>query len=183
MGRWGCVMGDAKRRRDAVSYRQPWPQDLHRCPKCQGRRTSVEMAAPMGLSHVPTLMGVCIDCKTMWEAYPADWQHDAVGATPCDNCAFGKGSPESSDREAWLSMLAKLRMGQEFRCHKGAPMIIDNEAGTIEFDAAWVKLWGRTCAGFLKAMQQWPDWLDNRFSVVHVSTRYDQDKFFGADDE
>lgn len=168
-------MGDARRRAQALAYFQPWPEDFHVCPACRSRRTSVALAPALGLSHVPTLVGVCGACKAMWEAYPADWEHDAVEAGPCDNCAFAKGSPESADREGWLSLLAKLRMGHEFRCHKGAPVIVDLAASTIEFDADWVNRHGRTCAGFLKAMQQWPDWLERRYSVLHVSTAHDQD--------
>jgi hypothetical protein len=117
----------------------------------------------MGLSHVPTLMGVCLDCSAVWEAYPADWKHDVVEATPCDNCAFKKGSPEQSDKEAWLELIAKLRAGGDFRCHKGAPILIDKSAGTVEFDECWVQRRGRTCAGFIRAVWQWPDWLKNRY--------------------
>lgn len=156
-------MGDAKRRAEALAFRQPWPEDLHRCPRCSGRRTAVEKGPPMGLSHVPTLYGVCADCKTLWEAYPPDWKHDAVEAQPCDNCAFAKGSPESADRDGWVALLASLKAGREFKCHKGAPIHLDTEAGTVEFDEAWVNRHGRTCAGFLKAMQKWPDWFKNRF--------------------
>lgn len=142
----------------------------------------IEVAPAMGLSHIPTRLGACADCKTVWEAFPPGWQHDVVSAEPCDNCAFAAGSPESQDKEGWKSLLAKLRHGQEFKCHKGAPMILAAEAGTVEFDEVWVKRHGRTCAGFLRAMQQWPDWLENRFSVLHVSTTYDQDRLIGGGD-
>lgn len=163
-------MGEAKDRVRALVAGEPWPQDRHRCPRCHGRRTVVAVGEPMGLSHVPTLYGTCADCKTLWEAFPADWRHDVVEAAPCDNCAFAKGSPESEDREAWRQLLAQLKAGQEFKCHKGAPMVIDDAAGTIEFDALWVRRHGRMCAGFLKAMQAWPDWLGNRFGVDAVSS-------------
>jgi hypothetical protein len=159
-------MGDAKRRQQALAWGQPWPEDFHRCPKCQSRRTGVEKAPAMGLSHVPTIMAVCRDCRTIWEAYPADWKHDVVEASPCDNCAFAKGSPESADRQGWLELLAKLRAGGAFNCHKGAPILIDAEAGTVEFDADWVNRHGRSCAGFVRVMQKWPDWLDRRFGVL-----------------
>lgn len=173
-------MGDARQRQQALAFGQPWPEDRSRCPSCHSRRTAASMAPAMGLSHIPTLMGVCADCKTLWEAFPPDWKHDPVEASPCDNCAFAKGSPESEDREAWRSMLAKLRMGQEFRCHKGAPIIIDNEGNFIEFDAAWVNRKGRMCAGFLRAMQQWPDWLERHVEGRHVLTKYDQDRLIGG---
>lgn len=162
-------MGEAKRRRDGLAWGQPLPQDLHRCPSCRSHRTMIERAPAMGLSHVPTLMGVCADCKTLWEAYPPGWDHDPVGAEPCDNCAFSKGSPESQDREGWLELLTKLQAGGTFNCHKGAPLIIDTAAGTVEFDEAWVQRYGRTCAGFVKAMQRWSDWLDRRFGHLGVT--------------
>jgi hypothetical protein len=176
-------MGEARLRAEALARHQPLPQDLHRCPKCAGRRTIVEMAQAMAMSHIPTLMGICADCKTVWEAFPPGWKHDVVEGEPCDNCAFAKGSPESQDREEWRSLLAKLRMGQEFKCHKGAPLIIDLETGAAEFDEAWVLRYGRMCAGFLRAMQQWPDWLDNYLTVRHVLTKLDQDKLLALQPE
>lgn len=169
-------MGEAKRRREGLAWGQPLPQDYHRCPSCKGRRTLVERTAPMGLSHVSTLMGFCGDCKTIWEAFPPDWSHDAVTAAPCDNCAFAKGSPESSDRQGWLELLAKLRAGGSFKCHKGAPILFDHEAGTVEFDAAWVNRYGRSCAGFVKIIAAWPDWLGRHLSVAHVLTTVEQDR-------
>lgn len=162
-------MGEARTRRLALERRQPLPQDLHRCPACLGRRTTVELAPALGLSHVPTRLGVCADCRAIWEAFPEDWRHDAVEAAPCDNCAFAKGSPEAADKEGWLALLAELRGGREFRCHKGAPILIDDAAGTIAFDEAWVQRHGRTCAGFLRAMQQWPDWLENRYPELKAA--------------
>jgi len=154
-------MGAAKLRRDAIAAGQPWPEDFHLCPRCRSRDTKVEMMIPPGLSEIPTLVGVC-RCGAAWEAYPADWSHDAVEAQPCDNCAFRAGSPESRDKEAWRAFLADLRTGREFRCHKGAPILIDREALTIEFDADWIRKHGRTCAGFVRVLQSWPDWIARR---------------------
>lgn len=176
-------MGEAKARACALRAFQPWPEDFHLCPSCRSRRTVVRMDAPLALSHVATLLGVCADCEAVWEAFPPDWSHDAVAAAPCDNCAFSKGSPGSEDREAWKSLLAKLKLGQEFKCHKGAPILIDKATGTVEFDANWVRLHGRSCAGFVRAMQAWPDWLEHRFSVLHVSTVHDQDQLGGSGDQ
>ena len=174
-------MGDAKRRAEARLVGQPWAQDLHRCPACASRNVVVGDAPAMGLSHVGTLYGACRDCRTSWEAFPADWKHDAVEASPCDNCAFAPGAPEQADRHGWRSLLAKLKLGTEFRCHKGAPLIIDEATGTVEFDGDWINQHGRTCAGFLRVMQQWPDWLENRVSApVHVLTTHDQDLITGG---
>lgn len=172
-------MGQGNQRRKALARGKPWPEDLHRCPHCLSRRTAVEPGPPMALSHVPTLYGVCADCKTMWEAFPPGWSHDVCEAQPCDNCAFRPGAPEHEDTAEWRSLLAKLRMGHEFKCHKGAPLIIDAEASTIEFDAAWVNHKGRTCAGFHRAVMTRGDWLENRMTVAHVLTTHDQDKLMG----
>lgn len=172
-------MGQAAKRREALALGQPWPEDFHLCPRCGSRSTVISVAPAMALSHLPTLMGVCRDCRTAWEAYPPGWKHDAVEAEPCDNCAFRKGSPESQDRAEWKSMLAKLRAGEMFKCHKGAPLIFSEAPGSIEFDVDWVTKHGRTCAGFLRAMRQWPDWLENRLTVRHVLTTHDQDKLLG----
>lgn len=158
-------MGESSRRRRALAVGEPWPEDFHVCPTCGSRDTKAVDSPAMALTRVPTLIGVCRACQAFWEAYPADWKHDAVEAEPCDNCAFRKGSPESEDREGWRALLADLRKGREFRCHKGAPMLIDQAATTVEFDSAWIRTKGRSCAGFLRAMQQWADWLDNRYGV------------------
>lgn len=174
-------MGEARSRRLALQRGQPLPEDLHRCPDCHGHRTAVEMApSQIAMSHVPTLMGVCADCGAFWEAYPPGWKHDAVDGEPCDNCAFRPGSPESEDKAEWKSLLAKLRAGQEFKCHKGAPILLDKKTGAVEFDAAWVQRNGRTCVGFLRAMWKWGDWLENRYGVLHVLTKHDQEKLLGG---
>ncbi len=172
-------MGQAKRRADALRRFQPLADDLHVCPdrNCRSRDTVVRhMDADILMSHVGTLMGVCRTCGVLWEAFPPGWQHDVVGADPCDNCAFRPGAPEHRDGNEWRSMLAKLKAGQEFKCHKGAPIRIDAEAGTRGFDEAWVRMWGRTCAGFHKAIQTKGTWLENRIGVLHVLTVQDQDQ-------
>lgn len=157
-------MGDAARRRAALAAFQPLPPDLHVCPACRGRKTRVEpMPAELAMSHLETPVGVCADCGAFWEAYPDDWSHDAVAAEPCDNCAFRPGSPEIRDRDGWRALLAELRAGREFKCHKGAPILLDAGDGAIGFDEAWVRRRGRTCAGFLRALRRWPDWLENRY--------------------
>lgn len=170
-------MGDAKRRRDALARFEPEPQDLHVCPACRSRRTVVQDGPPLALSHVPTLYGVCADCKAFWEAYPPSWSHDVCDGSPCDNCAFSAGSPESQDKPEWKSLLAKLKLGQEFKCHKGAPILVDQESGSVEFDEAWVRRHGRTCVGFHRAIMTLPDWLANRYpGLAHVLSTHDQDK-------
>lgn len=155
-------MGDARRRAMALAHGQPWPEDFDRCPACRGRNTRVADGPAMALSHVPTRYGVCADCETFWEAYPAGWSHDVCEAAPCDNCAFSKDSPEIAG-EGWKTLLTELRNGGEFRCHKGAPIRIDNPAGTVEFDAGWTARHGRTCAGFHRAIMTRPAWFAARY--------------------
>lgn len=116
----------------------------------------------MALSHVPTLFAACADCETLWEAYPPGWSHDVCEADPCDNCAFAQGSPEATG-DGWKELLRKLRAGEEFRCHKGAPILIDQEASTVEFDAGWITRHGRTCAGFHRAIMTKPAWFAARY--------------------
>lgn len=179
-------MGEARDRQLALVRGQPFGPDLHRCPICFSRRTVVDQAPAIALSHVPTLMALCADCGAVWEAFPPGWSHDVVEGEPCDNCAFRQGSPESQDKAAWRSMLAKLRHGgQEFRCHKGAPILIteatDDHLASAEFDEPWVQRHGRTCAGFYRVMRQWPDWLDNRYRGAHVVTTFDQDRLLSVD--
>jgi hypothetical protein len=38
---------------------------------------------------------------------------------PCNNCAFRPGSPEQVDIPKWKEMIAALRAGVAFHCHKG----------------------------------------------------------------
>jgi hypothetical protein len=175
-------MGYAKLRRDALRRRQPLPEDFHVCPTCRSRDTRVAMMpAKLAMSHAPTLTGVCVPCGTFWEAYPPGWTHDVVGAEPCDNCAFRPGSPESQDKAEWKSLLAKLKAGGMFNCHKGAPILL-GEDGSISFDERWVQLFGRTCAGFHRAIMTRGDWLENRLGgLVHVLTKHDQDALLGED--
>jgi hypothetical protein len=141
-------MGAAKRRADAYGSATP-----HRpprvCPKCKSIRIERTTLPPTALSHQPTAYDLCRDCACVWEAYPDDWCEDVVGAASCDNCAFRSGSPEQQNPDEWRALVAELRAGREFRCHKGAP-ILNLIEGKVEFDAAWVQRRGRKCAGFMR---------------------------------
>ena len=141
-------MGEAKRRREAFMEARPWvPPRV--CPRCKSIRI-VRNTLP-GASGTPTDYDCCRDCGTAWEAYPSDWCEDVVGATPCDNCAFRPGSPEQADPKEWKKLIMLLKSGQEFRCHKGAPIIgLDKDPPEIEFDAEWIGRRGRRCAGFMQ---------------------------------
>lgn len=50
--------------------------------------------------------------------------------TPCDNCAFRKGSPEQRDPEKWQSLRDAVGYGTgRFYCHKGVPIDPENGVG------------------------------------------------------
>jgi hypothetical protein len=165
-------MGEAKRRAEAYGAAKPYvPPRV--CPVCKSVRIARADLPPTGLSHVGTVYDCCRECGAVWEAYPADWCEDVVGAQPCDNCAFRPGAPEHNDPVAWKALIATLRAGGEFRCHKGAPILGLNlntqtpapGAGMVsgEFDAAWVNRRGRPCAGFMRMVwalnAKGEDWL------------------------
>jgi hypothetical protein len=159
-------MGEAKRRAEAHAAAIP-----HRpprvCPRCKSIRIT-------RVNQTGTPYDVCRACGTVWEAYPEDWCEDVVGASPCDNCAYRPGSPEQKDAKGWKQLIATLRAGGEFRCHKGAPIHgllggAPNPDGstTVEFDAEWVQRHGRKCAGFIRmvwAMEaKGEDWLARHY--------------------
>lgn len=155
-------MGEAKARADAKAAGRAWRMDL-RCPVCRGREIDRAHERSMAGSDVKTDVAHCRSCNAIWEAYPADWAEDVVGALPCDNCVFRPGSPEIRDRAGWKELLATLKAGGDFRCHKGAPMHVDLATMTAEFDAAWIQKHGRTCAGFHRAVMTRPGWLSARY--------------------
>lgn len=155
-------MGDARNRARALARGQPWPEDFHRCPACRSRNTQVAEGPAMGLSHIPTLYGACGDCAAIWEAFPPGWSHDVCDAGPCDNCAFAPGSPEIKG-DGWKALLRDLKAGREFKCHKGAPILIDKAASTVGFDEGWVARHARTCAGFHRAIMTRPAWFAARY--------------------
>jgi hypothetical protein len=150
-------MGEAKRRAiarfEALPYRPP-----RVCPKCKSIRIARAQLGDAVAQQFDRLTeyDICRECSAVWEAYPDNWCEDVVGAEPCDNCAFRAGSPEQLDGEGWKKLIAQLRAGQEFKCHKGAPIlgVLDErkpgEAAQVEFDAGWVRRHGRTCAGFMR---------------------------------
>jgi hypothetical protein len=107
----------------------------------------------------------CKTCGAIWEPWPDNTSIDDVERAPCDNCAYRAGSAESCDPKQWqeLQNLAKTAANWSFelgttptffQCHKGVPIHIDREAGTIEFDfkAAGRQPLEHSCTGFLKMM-------------------------------
>jgi hypothetical protein len=156
-------MGEAKRRADARYEAKPY-RPPRRCPRCKSTR--IEHKRLMGTSHVETDYDMCLNCATCWEAYPENWCEDVVGAEPCDNCAFRPGSPEQADPEEWKKLVALLKAGREFRCHKGSPILglAPGSDSKVEFDADWVQKHGRTCAGFMRMVWSMRDKGEDWFS-------------------
>jgi hypothetical protein len=163
-------MGEAKRREEAYAAGLP-----HRpprvCPNCKSIRIERATLPATGLLHRKTDYDLCRGCGAVWEAYPDDWCEDVVGADPCDNCAFRPGSPEQADPAEWRKLVALLRSGQEFRCHKGAPILgLTDDPPNTRFDAAWVNRRGRKCAGFMRMVwtmrEKGEDWLGRNLEFV-----------------
>lgn len=159
-------MGEAKRRSDARYSAKPY-RPPRVCPNCKS--IGIERKTLPGINGLMTDYDMCRECATVWEAYPINWCEDVVGAEPCDNCAFRPGSPEQSDPAAWKELVAKLRSGNEFKCHKGAP-IEGLDAGKPEFDEQWIRDRGRLCAGFMHMVwamrEKGESWFENRMAML-----------------
>ena len=108
----------------------------------------------------------CADCNAIWEPWPAGTSIDCVERGPCDNCAYRVGSRESSNPDEWANLKAIAQNAAEFgavpealggkwfSCHKGIPIRLDKENGSIEFDyqSAGIDPFRQSCAGFLRMM-------------------------------
>jgi len=108
-------------------------------------------------------IATCADCRTAWE--PVDdslvWDRSDPCASlsqPCDNCAFRPGSPEQADVPKWKEMIAALRAGAAFHCHKGVPIAPGSEHGfayPLDADGKHAKSKLRLCRGYLNALGKW----------------------------
>jgi hypothetical protein len=116
------------------------------------------------------MIAICGRCWIAWE--PIDeatiWDRDdpqCSGREPCDNCAFRPGSHEQGNTEKWKLMVASLREGAQFYCHKGVPIdprSVDGfaypERTTVAFGHE-VKIKDtskmRLCRGYLNAIGKW----------------------------
>jgi hypothetical protein len=103
-------------------------------------------------------IAICASCRTAWE--PIDgtliWDPSDPSASlsaPCDNCAFRPGSPEQADTAKWKELIAKLRAGGTFHCHKGVPIAPESEDGFAYPKHKPEKL--RLCRGYLNALGKW----------------------------
>lgn len=126
-----------------------------KCPKCG----SGKVAYDPELRHAGYGPGiaVCQNCKVLWEPFAPEQIWDTSDPLcsfkdPCNNCAFRPGSSEQKDRAEWKRMIASLKKGGGFYCHKGVPITSEAEHGFAYpregKDAS--KL--RPCRGYLNAL-------------------------------
>lgn len=128
-----------------------------RCPKCGGTAVSFDPALTAH-GYGPGL-ATCRSCTAVWEPFDMAqiWDPDdpvCAFREPCNNCAFRPGSPEQSDPEKWRDLIAKLRGGAHFYCHKGVPIEPGTEHG-FAYPKERAKL--RLCRGFINAWGRWRD--------------------------
>lgn len=177
-------MGEARRKLDADACGIPRPRDNH-CPACGSTHIADVPTGPMREKYegITCDWQGCIDCKAVWEPFPALYARDPVCAEPCDNCAFRPGSPEQQDTKRWRAMVESLKpdtdyggFGGMFYCHKGVPIDMEKGPGNFRFPQKPVLMDGepvrnsdglvvttedarrmRTCSGFLRMV-----WARNR---------------------
>jgi hypothetical protein len=111
-----------------------------------------------GIKFYGRQIALCANCRTAWE--PVDgtliWDPSDPSASfskPCNNCAFRPESPEQADTAKWKEVIAKLRAGGTFHCHKGVPLDPEGEDGSAYPKDRPEKL--RLCRGYLNALGKW----------------------------
>ena len=149
-------MGEAKRRRDAALSSDHWPGGESRCPRCLGLKVA-KTETPSDLTFHGRVLAICTVCEAIWEPIKETdiWDRTdpyCCGKEPCDNCAFRPGSPEQADTQKWGELIASLKAGGTFYCHKGVPINHKNENG-FDYPSDRRKL--RLCRGYLNALGQW----------------------------
>lgn len=125
------------------------PRDDHegdeagRCGGCGSRDMTT-----FKLCDSERLLGRCGNCGRLQDVETRDWPE----STPCDDCAFRKGSPERADPYRWAEIMEIVERDQPFHCHKGLPF--DPKTGAYEAPDARK---GRVtvCAGWLGARLAW----------------------------
>lgn len=148
----------SRRQRRAAKLERPYPGTGLCCPRCRGGRVVVHDTHGLtDLTFYGRQIATCADCRAAWE--PIDetliWDRSDPCASlsePCDNCAFRPGSPEQADTAKWKEMIASLRAGASFHCHKGVPIAPASEHG-FAYPPEKSKL--RLCRGYLAALGKW----------------------------
>lgn len=154
----------SRRERRAAKIDKPLPGSDRCCPQCGGGHVLVhDTTAMRPLEFYARKIATCADCRIAWE--PANEAHVwdrtdpcASFSEPCDNCAFRPGSPEQADTAKWKEMIASLRAGAAFHCHKGVPLKPDSEHGFAyphDADGKPEKSKLRLCRGYLNALGKW----------------------------
>lgn len=154
----------SRRQRRAAKLERPLPGTARCCPNCGSGRVVVHGTAGISeLKFYGPQIATCADCRTAWE--PIDetliWDRTDPCASlreACDNCAFRPGSPEQADTAEWKKMIASLRAGASFHCHKGVPIDPESEHGFSYphgADGIPNKRKLRLCRGYLSALGRW----------------------------
>jgi hypothetical protein len=154
----------SRRQRRAAKLERPLPGTALCCPRCHGGRVAVhDTLGYSELKFYGRQIATCADCRAAWE--PVDesliWDRSDPHCSfsePCSNCAFRPGSPEQADTAEWKKMIASLRAGASFHCHKGVPLAPGSEHGfAYPHDAAGkaTKNKLRLCRGYLNALGKW----------------------------
>lgn len=123
------------------------------CPKCGSRKINSDDRLEVK-GYGPGL-AACVNCRTFWEPFDPEQIWDPGNPVcsfrePCNNCAFRPGSNEQQDRDKWITMIASLRQGAAFYCHKGVPIEPGAEHG-FAYPKERTKL--RLCRGYLNAIK------------------------------
>jgi hypothetical protein len=130
------------------------------CPKCASRRW-VDVDEPSPKGFYARIVRVCANCKTLWEPFAVEdlknpTERLSVFKSPCNNCAFRKGSPEQQDEEEWAKTMASLQGGAMFFCHKGTAIEPGSEHGFAYpgggTDTKTLIRKGRLCRGYLNSI-------------------------------
>lgn len=90
------------------------------------------------------LVGRCLACGRLQDVETRDWPE----STPCDDCAFRKGSPERANPYRWAEIMRTVETGQFFHCHKGLPLDLetgrydapDPSRGRVTVCAGWLNV-------------------------------------------
>jgi hypothetical protein len=139
--------------RRAAKAEKAFPGTVDCCPTCKSPR--VHIHGDHGVKFYSRQIAICANCRTAWEPIDASLIWDASDpcaslSAPCDNCAFRPGSPEQSDTAKWKELIAQLRSGAAFHCHKGVPLDPEGEDGFAYPKDRPEKL--RLCRGYLNAL-------------------------------
>lgn len=142
---------------------KPVPGSHGRCPKCKNTTVKSEILPKEVAQGYGPELALCASCGAIWE--PIDegqiWDESdryCSLSEPCDNCAFRPGSPEMEDKAKWRDLLAKLRAGSRFYCHKGVPIEPDAENGFAyphKPDGTPNEKRLRLCRGYLNVAGKW----------------------------